>query len=229
MDGQMKEEIKSFLVQNRVSTTEVADALGKSGSILGIMPINEGFYSVGSIFHIRCAGGSNYGIHDSLPSIMKGDVLLIEPVHDKNIAYVGDLISKFAILYQGAAAIVVDGNIRDTARIKRENYPIWAQGSNPVGAVNTNREEDNFSRYGDLHGGIAVCDDGGVVVIKPKQLNKKTFESLRQIEIQEDIWYFCLNTLRWTTKEIVCDKSYLRKKDELPRRLLESLEDLDNA
>ena len=38
-----------FLVRNRVSTTEVADCLGKAGAIPDLMPVNKGHYRAGKI------------------------------------------------------------------------------------------------------------------------------------------------------------------------------------
>jgi hypothetical protein len=72
-------------------------------------------------------------------------------------------------------------------------------------------------------GGIAVCDDGGVTVIPPNRINADTLERLQQIEMQEDIWFFCLDTLKWDTKKIVCDKDYLKESDLFSKVHLERL------
>jgi hypothetical protein len=69
-------------------------------------------------------------------------------------------------------------------------------------------EREMRSRF---EGGIAICDDGGVTVIERNLVNEETLTALHKIEIQEDIWAFCLNTLKWDTKKIVCDRAYLNE------------------
>ena len=59
-------------------------------------------------------------------------------------------------------------------------------------------------------------DDGGVVVIPAAMVNNEMLEKLHRIELQEDVWLYCLNTLKWDTKRIVCDKEYLENIDVLP-------------
>ena len=44
-----KEKILDFCKKNRVSTTEVADALGKSGVLHGLKPICQNHYKVGVV------------------------------------------------------------------------------------------------------------------------------------------------------------------------------------
>ena len=46
---EMREKIIDYLVRNRVSTTEVADALGKKGVLPNVMPVNRGHYKAGKI------------------------------------------------------------------------------------------------------------------------------------------------------------------------------------
>ena len=51
------ENIIDFCLSNRVSTTEVADALGKSGVLPRVQPINFNFYRVGpvkTVFTANC-------------------------------------------------------------------------------------------------------------------------------------------------------------------------------
>ena len=74
-------------------------------------------------------------------------------------------------------------------------------------------------------GGIAVCDDGGVTVIPQDLLNENMLNRLHRIEMQEDIWFFCLDTLKWDTKKIVCDKDYLTEQGLLSSIHIEQLKE----
>jgi len=57
--------------------------------------------------------------------------------------------------------------------------------------------------------GIMVCDDSGVVLIEESGIKKELIEKLNFIELQEDIWYFCIDTHKMSTYEVVCQKKYL--------------------
>lgn len=218
-------EIIDFCFDNRISTTEVSDALGKVGPFSKAMPINRGKYSVGSVRCIFTAHNSNYAVHEQIIDVQKGDIVIIFTHDCKERAIIGDVISKYILLYQGAAAIVVEGMVRDLARLYREDYSIWSNGTTPVGCFNTRSEaypaDLEHKIRSQFEGSIAVADDGGVVIIPPERINKDTLERLKRIEMQESIWYYCLDVLKWDTKKIVCDKRYLDNPTELSNAQLE--------
>lgn len=225
------EEIISYVKQNRVSTTEVADALGKQGALPGIFPVNPSQFRVGRVKTVFTSYESNYCLHEQIRNVREGDVVLIFSHKCKGRALFGSLVSKFLVLYQQAQAVVADGNVRDIAEIKREGHPVWARGINPIGCFNSNapifpkKLTQKLKRQ--YEGGIAICDDGGVVVIPPARITKDTLERLKKIEVQEDIWFFCLDALKWDTKKIVCDKEYLKDSSLLSSVHIEKLKELD--
>jgi 4-hydroxy-4-methyl-2-oxoglutarate aldolase len=220
----IQDEIISLIKTNRISTTEVSDALGKKGGLLGIKPLNRGKFAVGKIFHCNPRNNSNYEVHRKIESVNPNEIILISPSHFTEVAVFGDLVAKYCLLYKQAEAIVVNGNVRDVARLLKEDYKIWSKGINPVGAVNDNvldstNTEDNFW---DMSGGIAVCDDGGVVIIETQEITTKTYENLVRIEALEDLWQYCLNTLKWSTLDIVVNKRYCKDQQNIPSALLKA-------
>ena len=104
----------------------------------------------------------------------------------------------------------------------KEGYKIWSTGINPVGAVNhkVSAPPNQQSLIKNLTGGVAVCDDGGVVVIDPTEISIQTYNSLIKIEALEDLWQFCLNSLKWSTLDIVVHKRYLTDQTDIPSSLL---------
>jgi regulator of RNase E activity RraA len=216
------ESIVSLIKSNRISTTEVSDALGKKGGILGVKPLNSGKFAVGNIFHCMPENNSNYEVHFAVQHVKPNDVVLITPINFTEVSIIGDLISKYCLLYRQASAIVVEGNVRDVSRLLKENYKIWSRGINPVGAVNQKvfATDVNQGSIRDLSGGIAVCDDGGVVVIDPSEISPETVNSLTRIEALEDLWQFCLNSLKWSTLDIIVNKRYLTDQVDIPASLL---------
>ena len=90
-----KDKIIEFCKKNRVSTTEVADALGKSGVLEGLKPINENFYKVGKVRTIFTANNSNFSVHEQIIDVDDGDVVIIFAHNCNERAIIGDLIAKF--------------------------------------------------------------------------------------------------------------------------------------
>lgn len=223
-------EIIEFCISNRVSTTEVADALGKSGVISGLLPVNLNQFRVGPVRTIFTANNSNYAVHEQIRDIQKGEVVIIFAHNCDNRAIIGDLVSKYILLYKGAAAVVIKGLVRDAANLRRENYAVWSEGVSPLGCFNTPADPYPHDLYVDAlkkyQGGVAVCDDGGVTVIPQDMLTKDMLSRLNKIEMQEDIWFFCLDTLKWDTKKIVCDKAYLTEQGLLSSIHIDQLKDL---
>jgi 4-hydroxy-4-methyl-2-oxoglutarate aldolase len=224
----VSQSIKNFCKENRVSTTEVADALGKKGVLKRVKPLNEQHYVVGNVFPVFAAFGSNYEVHEQIREVQPGDVVLIFTYECEDLAIIGELVAKFLLLYKGAGAIVVCGMVRDVSRLRRENFPIWCEDFTPLGCNNL-KQAQQFPRELEhelrnrFQGSIAVCDDGGVTVIDRDLVNLETLKSLQKIEIQEDIWAFCLNTLKWDTKRIVCDREYLNEPQLFSTAQIEAL------
>jgi 4-hydroxy-4-methyl-2-oxoglutarate aldolase len=226
------DKIISFCKNNRVSTTEVADALGKSGVLPDVLPITSSIYRVGKVKCIYTSHNSNWAVHEQIKEVLPGDVVLIFTKHcDDDRAIIGDLISKFILLYKQASAIVVVGKVRDAARLIKDRYAVWSRGVSPLGCFNKylgNFPPEEMSELDvSYNNGIAVCDDGGVSIIPQSRINEDMLKRLHRIEMQEDIWSFCLDTLKWDTKKIVCDKDYLKETDLLSSIHIDQLSELN--
>lgn len=223
-------EIIDFCRKNRVSSTEVADALGKTGVFPNVQPINHNQHMVGLVRCIFTANNSNYAVHEQIRNVKEGEVVIIFAYDCENRAIIGDLVSKYILLYKGASAIVVQGLVRDVARLRRDGYAIWSEGFSPLGCNNqpaeaypSNLEREVRNIYEEA---IAVCDEGGVTVIPKNMVSSEMLTRLNLIEMQEDIWSFCLNTLKWDTKKIVCDKAYLDDNELLSSVHIDRLNEL---
>jgi len=226
-------EIISFLKKNRVSTTEVADALGKTGVLSDVLPVIEDMHEVGRIHCVFAANESNYQVHDEIRNVNENDIIIVFVHNCGDRAILGELITKYSLLYRGAKALVVDGKVRDIAAIKRSKFKVWCKGTNPIGCSNAaagkfpqDKRDKLMSKY---NGAIAVCDDGGVVIIDNSNVHAEMLNKLRCIEMQEDIWFFCLDTLKWDTKRIVCDKEYFNESNLLSSAHIEQLKELNKS
>lgn len=222
------EKVLDLIESNKISTTEVADVLGKTGQVEGVKALNRGLFKAGEVKLIYAINNSNYEVHKQLYEAddIKDKILFVYNVNCDRAIF-GDLVSKYIMLYKRAKAIVVNGKLRDAHTLIKENYPIWCEDVSPVGCVNkVNGPEIDTKLLKKLedkyNGSIMVCDDCGVVMIPKEKIDDKLVTKLKFIEFQEDIWFYCIDTLKMSTYETVCLKKYLTD-GILDKRLLEQL------
>lgn len=213
---EIRDEIIKYIKTNRVSTTEVADCLGKTGAVADVLPINRGKFCVGNVSWIYAYNESNWSVHEQGRRIKENTVVFIDCYNCKDRAIVGELVSKFFLLYKNSEALVVAGKMRDAHRLIKENYPIWCTGVSPIGCFNKEVAEPLDPEWEREHralydGTIAVCDDSGVVIIPKESINESFLEKLEFIEKQEDIWFDCIDRKKWDTFDTVCLKKYLEE------------------
>ena len=71
--------------------------------------------------------------------------------------------------------------------------------------------------------GFQLSDHKIVSNLDNSELLIDKIKSLKLIELQEDVWAYCLNTLKWSTKEIFCDKKYLKEDTILSKDKIDDL------
>ena len=218
MVSEWREKIIDLIKRNRVSTTEIADCMGKQGLFKGAKPILQGNYKVGPVKWVYAYNSSNYTVHEQILDMNEGDIVMIEAFNCEDRAIIGDLVSKYILIYRQAEAIVSNAPFRDARSLLKERYPIWCDGFTPVGCFNKKPDEELDKEIVDEHfgyydGAIAVCDDSGVVIIPKDLINEDFYKKIEEIEKQEDIWFDCLDRLKWNTFDIVCKKRYLTEKE----------------
>lgn len=208
-------DIIKLIAENKISTTEVADVLGKTGALKGITPLNPKHFSAGEVVFVYAYKSSNWDVHEQIANLdCENKIVYIHAIDCEGRAVIGDLVSKYLFLYKRCKAIVSNAPVRDAHRLIKENYPVWSAGASPIGCTNTKNEtspsEDELNGLkSKFDGSIMVCDDSGVVVIEQDKINDELVEKLHFIELQEDVWYFCLDVLKMSTFDIVCLKKYL--------------------
>ena len=224
--------INSILEQistNKVSSVEVADALGKEGVIPNLKPLNSGKYVAEKVYYVSTWSCSNWPLHEQIQNVPKNSIVFVDTFNCENRAVLGDLVAKQLFVYQKVSGLVVNGYVRDAHRLIKEDYPIWCIGSTPLGCfnkeepINTDLCSQINLRKQIYDNSILVADDSGCTLIESRHINATTSNSLKRIELQEDIWYYCLDTLKMTTYEIICLKKYLSDTGMLPIALTKQL------
>ena len=209
------ERILKYIKRNRVSSTEVADCLGKTGVVEGVNAVNRGHFAAGSVRYIYGHTESNWSIHEQARFVEPGEVVVMDGIDVKGRALVGELVSKFILLYREAVALVALEKMRDANDLIKNDFAVWCTGFNPVGCFNTDVSETEAvkkivaERRAYYDGALAVCDDTGVVIIPKDQLTEAFYAKLEKIEEQEDVWFNCIDFKKWDTFDTVCRKRYL--------------------
>lgn len=228
------DQVIDLIETNRISSTEIADVLGKTGQIEGVHALNRGLFKAGEVKVIYAINNSNYEVHKQLAECddMKNKILFVYNVNCDRAVF-GELVSKYILLYKRAKAIVINGKLRDAHRLIKEKYPIWLQDVSPIGCLNhPNGPDIDFGLLQVIKekydGCIMVCDDSGVVAIPKDIIDENLITKLKFIEFQEDIWFYCMDTLKMSTFDIVCLKKYLAG-DLIDKKLLEKLNEFQNA
>ena len=210
----VEDKIVNSIKRNLISTSQVSDCLDKTGALHGLYALNHGHFRVGPVRFTYAYNCSNWELHEQLEQTQAGEVVIVEAIDCQNYAVLGELVSKFTLLYRQAAALVVNGLVRDINVLRKDNYAVWCRGTTPVGCFNRKNESlpgkailsDMRERY---TGAIAVCDDSGVVIVPRTRVSEEFLERLSFIELQEDAWFHSIDTDGFTTYETVCKKRYL--------------------
>jgi 4-hydroxy-4-methyl-2-oxoglutarate aldolase len=222
-------KIIDLIGSNRISSTEVADALGKQGALPGFKAVNNNNFVVGELYYIYAFGNSNWSIHEQIRDIPQNAVIYVDAYNCEDSAIFGDLVSKYILLYKKAKGIIVNGMLRDIPDLRKYNFSIWCKGFTPIGCFNKKEELDIDTKNkievakAYFQNSIVVCDDTGCTIIEKEKLNNDTFSRLEMIELQEDIWSYCINTLKWSTYDTICMKKYLLHPEFLPEVLREKV------
>ena len=212
----MRQKILDYIIQHNLSSTAVADALGKTGSIENISAVNHGHFVVGNVRWIYCFGGSNYVLHKQLREVMEGEIIIVEGICCENKAMFGDIVAQYLFHHKKIKAVVALGKLRDAPSLIQENYAIWCEGFTPIGCHNYKIMQEIpkdilESKINQYRESIAVCDDTGVVVISNDFMNNSLYRQLELICAQEKIWNDCIQNRGMDTYETICLKKYCDK------------------
>lgn len=208
----LTDKIIDYIEENKVSSTEIADILNKTGEInRRIRPLINRLRAVGKVYYAPSFNESNWYTHYFLQSAPKKHIIYVEGINCADRALYGSLVAKYALLYKQSKGIITDGFVRDAHTLIKEEYPIWCWGTTPIGCFKTDTGIDKEyyeKRKQELDGSIIVADDSGVVLVKKEQLTETFLQDLKKIEEQEDIWFDCIDRLKYSTFETVCLRKY---------------------
>ncbi|MCE0538741.1 fumarylacetoacetate hydrolase family protein [Kineosporia rhizophila] len=198
----LTDELRGLL--NEVAVATLSSELRKRGyphaSIDGVHPLTPGTRMIGTARTLRFVahrpdlfaghGGGYNAQKRAFDSLKSGEVLLIEARGDATAGTVGDVLALRAHTL-GAAGVVTDGAVRDSAAVAAIGLPVFSQGAHPsvLGRRHVPWEVDATITCGGaavVPGDVVVGDDDGVVVI-PAALLDEVVRAAAEQEAQ-DAW-----------------------------------------
>lgn len=121
-----------------------------------------------------------------LEAVQPGDVLVVQAYGSKFSGCLGDILVRYFIR-KGGAGVVVDGRIRDAARIRELGIPVWCTGETPHYASQSELAPWAYDvpvAVGGalcMPGDLIVADDDGPVVV-PQAMAPRVVTSARDHE-----------------------------------------------
>ena len=158
-----------------MSAADIFDAQGKSGAIdPAIAALWRPISLCGPAFTVKCVGGDNLAVHRALLEANPGQVLVVEVTGDaKQTALVGDIMA-YAAQLRGLAGLVTNGVVRDWAKLKELDFPVFCTGINIKRPQKVNDGERSIDVViGDVvvsPGDIVLGDADGLVVVPAAKL-----------------------------------------------------------
>jgi len=153
----------------RLGVATVYEAGGRTGLVEGPwIRVVPGSRAAGPARTVRCGQDDNLMVHAVMERVRPGEVLVLTMPEPAPVALVGELLAVQAKA-RGAAAILVDGAVRDLEDLQALGLPIWARfvsvrgaGKSALGALDVPVTVGGATiRPGD----VVVLDADGAVVV----------------------------------------------------------------
>ena len=152
------------------------EAAGREGLLdLPLIQLLPGSRATGPARTVLCGQDDNLMVHAVIERIQPGDVLILTMPEPSAVALLGELLAT-QVKVKGAAAILVDGAIRDFEELVKLGLPIWTRYVRVRGATKTliGQLDVPVTVGGTLiaPGDIVVLDaDGGVCIKRERAVD----------------------------------------------------------
>lgn len=92
-----------------------------------IRPMHNGTPMSGPAFTVKCRPGDNLMLHKALELAQPGDVIIVDAGGDLTNAITGEIMMGVA-KDRGFAGVVINGAIRDSEVLAKDDFPVFAAG-----------------------------------------------------------------------------------------------------
>ena len=192
----------------RLGSATVYEAGGRGAYVdADLHQIVAGSRAAGPARTVRCGQDDNLMVHAAMASLQPGEVLVLTMPQARPVALLGDLLATQAKA-RGAAAVLVDGSVRDAGELAEMGLPIWARWVRVKGAAKAIVGELDVPvvvggaaiRPGDV---LVLDGDGGAVVQAERaeealaaSLEREEKERVKRAKLQRGQLSYDLDGLR---------------------------------
>lgn len=176
VDAETAARFRALPVAN---VSDVMSRMTAGGSRL--RPLHAGGPMAGAALTVKTRPGDNLMVHKALLMVEPGDVIVVDAGGDLTNALVGELMLSHAIA-KGAAGVVINGAVRDSAWIKANAFPVFAAGITHRGPYKDGPGEINVPIALDgmviAPGDLILGDDDGLLCV-PYGETTKIYDAAR--------------------------------------------------
>ncbi len=170
----------------RLGSATVYEAGGRGGFVdFPLIQVVPGSRAAGPARTALCGQHDNLMVHAAMSRLQPGEVLVLTMPDPAPVALVGDLLATQAKA-RGAAAILVDGAVRDVEELAEMGLPIWARWVRVHGAVKktvgTLDEPVVVGGATIRTGDVVVLDADGAAVVEAERVDEVLEASLAREE-----------------------------------------------
>jgi 4-hydroxy-4-methyl-2-oxoglutarate aldolase len=160
----------------RLGSATVYEAGGRGGYVdLDLIPVIPGSRVAGPARTVLCGQDDNLMVHAAMAEVRAGEVLVLTMPQPRPVALVGELLATQAKA-QGAAAMLIDGAVRDVEELRELKLPIWARWIRIKGADKNIRGTIGAPITvggARVNGGdIVVLDDDGAAIVEQGRVDE---------------------------------------------------------
>ena len=139
----------------------IYEAAGREGLVAGaFVRVVPGARAAGPARTAVCGANDNLAAHRVLDTVQPGDVVVLAAPEPWSAALVGELLALQART-RGAAALLVDGAVRDVDELVALRLPVWARAVCAAGAA---KDEPGQLQVPVTVGGVRI-EPGDLVVL----------------------------------------------------------------
>jgi 4-hydroxy-4-methyl-2-oxoglutarate aldolase len=196
----------------RAGVATVYEAYGRRGLLdLEWHPLVAGHSVAGPARIALCGQGDNRAVHEVMAHLRAGEMLLLTMPEPEPVGVLGDLLATQAHVY-GAAGVLVNASVRDSADLRAMELPIWTRWRRARGATKNLRGSVNVAvEVGGTTiepGDVVVADDDGAVAVAAADLDSVLVAVRERIAKEDGL------RARWLAGELSYDAYGMRAEDE---------------
>jgi 4-hydroxy-4-methyl-2-oxoglutarate aldolase len=190
----------------------VYEAYGRRGLLdVDLFPVAPGRSVAGPARTALCGQGDNRAVHEVMAHVQPGEIVVLTMPVAAPVALFGDLLATQA-LTAGAAGVLVNAAVRDSADLAKLAMPVWARWRRCTGATKNSRGDVNVPvTIGGTEiapGDVVVLDDDGATVVARSDVDTALVAVRERLAKEDGL------RKRWASGELSYDAYGMRAEDQ---------------